>query len=383
MRTPLEYGKIACETLMRKFKAEDLPPKKTLFYHQGVFLFGMLQIYKLTGDKKYFQYTKDYVDSVIGKNGEITGFVHETITEDTPDLAKYALTMLDHKQPSVLLHTLYDETREERYLNAIKTLGDSLYYWPINRKGGYWHKLTDPNQMWLDGAYMVGPFSIMYSERFLDPTLKERAIKQILLMDKHMKDSKTGLYFHGWDETKSAGWADKVTGCSSQIWGRALGWYAVAVLDVLDSLDESNKSYEILKRISGDLLEALAKFQDDETGMWLEVVDKPEMPDNWIETSASCLFIYSYAKAIRKGIITYSDFESVLNKAFNGIINSLRFDDEGYIIIDNVCIGTDIESGTYEHYIARERVKNDLHGVGAFVLMCAEMERFLKYYEDR
>lgn len=147
MRTPLDYGKNASETIMAKFRPQDLPPERTLFYHQGVFLYGVLQIYKLTGDKKYFQYVKDYVDSVIGQNGEIMGFVHEMIMDDTPDLTKCALTMLDHKQPSVLMHTLYDETGDERYLNAIKTLGESLYYWPINRKGGYWHKLTDPNQM--------------------------------------------------------------------------------------------------------------------------------------------------------------------------------------------------------------------------------------------
>lgn len=381
MKSPLYYGKLACETLMKKYKPENLPPERTLFYHQGVFLYGILQIFKLTGEKRYFQYVKDYVDSVIGENGEITGFVHETIREDTPDLAKYALTMLDHKQPSVLMHTLYDETKEERYLNAIKTLGESLYYWPINRKGGYWHKLTDPNQMWLDGAYMVGPFSVMYSERFSDPTLKERAIKQILLMDEYMKDKKSGLYYHGWDETKSSIWADKDTGCSAQIWGRALGWYSVAVLDVLDALDKTQKNFEALKRISRDLLKSLAGFQDDETGMWFEVVDKPKEPDNWIETSASCLFVYSYAKAIRKGVIRYSDFSEILNKAYNGVINSIQFDDNGDIIIDNVCIGTDIEDGTYEHYISRERVKNDLHGVGAFILMCAEMVRLRESFQ--
>lgn len=381
MKTPLEYGILACETLMKKYAAEKLPPERTFFYHQGVFLFGMIQIYKLTSDGRYLQYIKNYVDSVIGENGEIMGFVHEMIEEDTPDLAKYALTMLDHKQPSVLLHTLYDETKEEKYLNAIKTLGESLYYWPINRKGGYWHKLTDPNQMWLDGAYMVGPFSAMYSKRFSDPTLMERAIKQILLMDQYMKDEKTGLYYHGWDETRVSSWANPYTGCSPEIWGRALGWYAVAVLDILEFMEEAHPDYETIKRISRNLMKALANYQDEETGMWYEVVDKPQMPDNWIETSASCLFIYSYAKAIRMEVIEYSDFAEVLNKAYSGMINSLDYDDGG-IIIDDVCIGTDIQSGTYEHYITREKVKNDLHGAGAFVLMCAEMQRFLDYIKD-
>ena len=190
-----------------------------------------------------------------------------------------------------------------------------------------------------------------------------------------LDDDETGLYYHGWDETKKSQWADKETGCSANVWGRALGWYAVAVLDILDFMEEEHKYYATLKSISSDLMKALAKFQDKKTGLWFEVVDKPEMSDNWIETSASCLFIYAYAKAIRMGVIEDSEFSNVLNKAYNGMIETLGFDDNGHIIIKDVCIGTDIESGTYEHYITRERQSNDLHGTGAFVLMCAEVER--------
>lgn len=373
-KKPLEYGIEACEALMRRFKPTELPPVGTLFYHQGVALSGMQQIYFLTGDKKYFDYIKSYVDSVIGPNGELFGFNHELTTKDTPWLTWNALTMLDHKQPTILLYNLYDETGNKKYLNAIKAAAQSMYYWPVNQYGGYWHMMTQPYQMWMDGAYMAGPLSVMYADRFGDTVLRERAIKQIFIMNDFMRDSKTGLYYHGWDDSKKECWADPETGLSGQFWGRAVGWYAVAILDILDYIPEDHPAVESLKKIEIDLLKSLVKFQDSKTGMWFEVLDKPEDPDNWVESSCTNLFIYSYAKAIRKGIIG-KEYVSVLEKAYKGIEDILYYDENGNIVIDKVCIGTCIDSGTYEHYINREQIKNDLHGMGAFLLMCSEMQR--------
>ncbi|MBR6509055.1 MAG: glycoside hydrolase family 88 protein [Clostridia bacterium] len=375
-KKPIEYGIEACEALIRRFKPEELPPVGTLFYHQGVALSGMQQIYFLTGEQKYFNYIKDYVDSVIGPNGELYGFNHELTNKDTPWLTWNALVMLDHKQPTILLYDLYDKTGDEKYLNAIKTVADSMHYWPVNQYGGYWHMMTQPYQMWMDGAYMAGPLSVMYANRFGDDVLRERAIKQIFIMEEHMKDEKTGLYYHGWDDSKQECWADHETGLSGQFWGRAVGWYAVAILDILDYIPEDHPAVERLKQIETDLLKSLVKFQDKKTGMWFEVLDRIEDPENWVESSCTNLFIYSYAKAIRKGIIG-KEYEDVLLKAYEGIEDILYYDENGDIVIDKVCMGTCIESGTYEHYINREQIKNDLHGMGAFILMCAEMQRYL------
>lgn len=374
-KIPLEHGIAACEALMRRYKPDELPPVGTLFYHQGVALSGLQQIYFLTGEKKYFNYIKDYVDSVITENGQLYGFEHELTTNDTPWLTWNALTMLDHKQPSILLYNLYDETGDKKYVNAIKTIAESMHFWPVNRYGGYWHMMTQPYQMWMDGAYMAGPLSVMYAERFGDEVLRERAIKQILIMEEHLKDEKTGLYYHGWDDSKAEPWADPETGLSGQFWGRAVGWYAVAILDILDYIPEDHPSVERLKKIEKDLLKSLVKFQDSKTGMWFEVLDKINNEDNWVESSCTNLFIYSYAKAMRKGLIG-NEYKDVLLKAYEGIEDILYYDDNGDIVIDKVCIGTCIDSGTYEHYINRDQVKNDLHGIGAFLLMCAEMQRY-------
>jgi len=288
----VQYAAQACETIMHKFAPADLPPKGKFFYHQGVFLSGMERLYELTGDKKYFNYIKDYIDSVIGPNGELPGICHELGLEvygfgGNPD------TEMDYKQPSILLYRLFDETGDEKYMNAIKSIGESMYYYPTNPYGGYWHKTSTPHQMWMDGAYMGGPLSVKYAKRFGDPTLRERAIKQVFLMEEHLKDDKTGLYYHGWDPIKKAEWADPETGLSAHFWGRAVGWYTVAILDILDEIPEDHPAVDRLKQIEIDLLDALMKFQDPKTGMWFELLDRPDDEKNWVESSCTNLFIYS------------------------------------------------------------------------------------------
>ena len=379
MKTPLEYGKLACEAFIHKFEPHMLPPVGSLFYHQGVCLSGMQNIYKLCGDKRYFNYIKDYIDSVIGPNGEIIGIKHELNTPETAELAKRSLEMLDHRQPIILFYNLYEETKDEKYMNAIKTIGESMYFWPVNRYGGYWHMMIQHNQMWLDGAYMAGPLSCMYANLTGDPTLRDRAIHQIFLMDDHMKDPKTGLYYHGWDDSyyePKQPWADEQTGLSGQFWSRAVGWYAVAILDILDLIPDDHPACPRLKQIETDLLRSLKNFQDPKTGMWFEVLDKIDEPRNWVESSGTNLFIYAYAKAVRLGVVSKEEFGEVIEKAYKGSIDSTYMDEEGYLVIDKVCIGTCIDEGTYEHYINRAQIKNDLHGGGAFLLMCAEMERY-------
>ena len=376
-KNPIEYGEEACNAIMHKYSPEKLPPEGVLFYHQGVMLSGMQSIYFLTKDKKYFNYIKEYADSVLGQNGELIGFVHELTKPETPPLAKQALQMLDHKQATIILYNLFDETGNEKYIKPAIEAARSLYYWPVNDYGGYWHMMTQPNQMWMDGAYMAGPLSVIYAKRFGDTVLRDRAIKQVFLMDELLKDEKTGLYFHGWDGSKDKmPWADKETGCSAEIWGRATGWYAVAILDMLDYIPETHPDVPRLKKIETDLLTTLTKYQDKKTGMWFEVLDKTDKSDNWVESSCTNLFIYSYAKAIRKGIVSEKEFGDILRQAYKGSINSLSYDDDGFLQINDICAGTCIDEGTYDHYIKRPRVTNDLHGAGAFILMCAEMQRY-------
>ncbi|MCM1188186.1 MAG: glycoside hydrolase family 88 protein [bacterium] len=363
---------------MHRYEADRLPPEGAFFYHQGVFLSGMQRVYELCGDERYFRYVKRYVDAVTGPDGEIPGFCHEYRRDEAPFLQRTALTRLDNRQPAILLYQLYEYTGEERYRKAIETVTQSMLYYPVNLAGGYWHMLGQPYQMWLDGAYMAAPLCLLYDQKFGCPVLRERAVNQIFIMNDRMLDPKTGLYFHGWDESKKAPWADPETGLSGQIWGRAVGWYAVAVLQTLELLPSGHPAVGRLKQIGRELLEALANWQDPETGMWFQVLDRPDREDNWVESSCTNLFLCAYAAAIRNGVID-KRYEQVMRKGYQGITDALSWDEEGFPVIDRVCIGTCIDEGTYEHYINRPQTKNDLHGVGAFLLMCAELERYERW----
>ncbi len=382
----MEYDAIqlavrACSTIMYLYSPQDLPPKESFFYHQGVFLSGMERLYELTGDRKYFDYIQGYADHVLGPNGEVYGFCHELGHRQGSRFAGKEMTMLDCKQPAVLLYRLFDETGDEKYMNAIKTISESMYYWPVNEFGGYWHMMTQPNQMWLDSAYMCGPLSVKYAKRFGETKLRERAVRQILIMHEHMQDPNTGLYFHGWDPTKKEEWADQETGLSKSVWGRAVGWYAAAVVDMLDDIPENHSERNRLIAIEVSLLMALAEYQDPQTGLWYQITDKPGREGNWIESSSSCLFAYAFAKAMRKGLIS-KECLPLFRKAFNGIVNTLYEDEKGLLTLDNICVGTCIESGEYSHYVRRSRTKNDLHGMGAFILLCTETVKLSGWCDD-
>ena len=350
----LEYGIEMYKAMQHKYEPQNLPPKGAFFYTQGVFLDGVLRIWRLNRDPELIKYVKDYIDSVIAPDGSLYGINHDLPLPEGTSYQLRALTMLDCKQPSILLYDLYDEYGEEKYLKAAKTIGESMYYYPVNWYGGYWHMMTQPYQMWLDGAYMAGPFSIKYARRFGDNTLMERAIKQVFLMEEHMKDKETGLYYHGWDDSKKECWANPETGLSGQFWGRAVGWYALAVVDIMDLIPQNHPAQERLARIERDLLISLAKFQDADSGLWYQVLDKPKEKGNWLESSCSILFTYAYAKSIRKGILE-KEYTTVLQRACKGIKDILYYDDEGYLVLPDVCRGACINDGSYEYYINRPK----------------------------
>lgn len=353
--SPLGYAEKACETLMRKFAPDQLPPVGRFHYHQGVFLSGMQNTYRLTKNKKYFDYIKGWVDSIIWEDGSIHQF--------DPG-------QMDDIQPGILLFQLYKETGDERYPKALATLIDAMDKYPKCKCGGFWHKDHLPYQMWLDGLYMGGPLLAEYGATFNKPEYLEIPVFQIKMMEKNTKDSKTGLWYHAWDESREVSWADKETGLSPEFWGRSIGWVPIAILDVLQFLPKDHPERGELERIIRELMTAVAKYQDEETGLWYQVVDKGGMEGNWLESSCTCLYAAAIKRAVEAGIMDKS-FLPVAEKGYTGIINRLKEDEKG-LIIDNVCVGTGV--GDYKHYCNRPTSANDLHGVGAFLLMCTTME---------
>ncbi|KRF08161.1 glycosyl hydrolase family 88 [Paenibacillus sp. Soil766] len=352
--TPIQWAEKACEALMAKFEPEQLPPDR-FHYHQGVFLSGMEKCWRETNDDKYYTYIKRWVDSQILADGSIK---------------KYNPEELDDIQPGVLLYNLYEQTSDERYKKALHTLVPLLKSWKTNPSGGFWHKERYPNQMWLDGLYMAGPIAVQFGETFGEAEYFDMMTYQAILMEKHTKDPNTGLLYHGWDETKAAVWADPVTGLAPEFWGRAIGWYPVALLEMFEYLPADHKDKAELTSILQDLLIALIPYQDAATGLWYQVVDKGDISDNWLENSCTALYVHAIAKAVRFGYLD-AKYLTYAWKGYQGVIDTLKFDENGHVIIGQICIGTGI--GDYAHYIARPTSENDLHGAGAFILMCVEM----------
>ena len=365
--TPIEYGRMACETIMQKYEPEKLPPYydgEGLFcYNQGLFLSGVNRIYQRTREQKLFDYVKVWVDSHVDEDGKI-------ISESENGWC--SLEHIDFRQPGVLMYPLYEETKDERYLMVVKHLVESLKDYPTNSKGGFWHGYIRPNQMLLDGLYMAGPVTVMYADKYQKPEFFDMVARQVILMYENMKDEKTGLLVQGWDETGVAEWASQENGKSQEVWGRGMGWYVAALADILDYIPVENQKRQKLIAIEKELLETLVKYQD-KSGRWAEVIDTENREGNWLENSGSCLIAYALAKAVKKGYLD-AEYYEYARKGYEGVIGSLYYDEEGRLQIGDVCTGTSIDGACYEYYISRKKAVNDLHGSGAFVLMCSEFE---------
>lgn len=372
MTRPIDYAKTACDTIMQKYKAPDLPTMNTFFYIGGVFLSGMQRVYFQTGEKKYFDYIKEWVDSYIFPDGTILGYNRPYDTDEVTRVMTLVPKTFDHKQPGILLFDLYKETGDERYRKAIDYIYEKVPEWGRNSKGGFWHMSVTPNQMWLDSLYMIGPFLAMYSKFKNEKSVLCEAVKQAILMYENMRDER-GLLHHGWDDSGEAEWAGE-NGLSPTVWGRAMGWFTVAVLDIMDYLNPKSEEYKKLGKMEENALKAVLKYRND-LGLWCQVLDRPDAEDNWCETSCSCLFTYSLFKAVRLGVISKNYLDDA-KKAYDALIGRLKYDGE-QMLIENVSVGTCIDEGDYRHYIERRTVTNDLHGTGAFVLMCTEAEKML------
>ena len=249
------------------------------------------------------------------------------------------------------------------------TLLTLIKNFPKNDEGGFWHKEKYPYQMWLDGLYMAGPISAEFAATFDQPEYFDICAFQALLMEKKTKDPVTGLWYHARDAKKVQPWANPETGLSSEFWGRSIGWVPVAILEELDYFPKDHKDRAELVRLTIDLIKAIVKFRDKESGLWYRVVNKMGQEGNWLESSCTCLYVAAICKAVKAGYLDKSYLE-IAELGYKGIINRLKYNENG-VIIDNICVGTCV--GDYAFYCARPTSENDLHGAGAFILMCTEV----------
>lgn len=335
-------------------------------YEHGLFLNAGFELWKRTGKDAYLQYIKEWVDRFLAEDGRI---------KDTEyDMEKYRL---DDILPGRLCIFLYKQTGDEKYRTAARQLATHLEKQPRTKEGGYWHKEIYPNQMWLDGIYMADIFSMQYAAAFNEPKLFDEAVHQIKLITEHTTDSVTGLMYHGWDESKNPVWANPVTGTSPEFWGRAVGWFAMALVECLDYLPENHPERKDVISILQRLSENVARYQDPATSLWYQVVNKGDQPGNWVETSASAMFAYAFAKGYNKGYLDKTYYDRA-TKAFNAIIeNHCYFDDNGNVYLDQtVKVGTlnpKNSKGDYAYYISSERRVNDFKGLSPLLYTSMEL----------
>lgn len=354
---PLDWAEKACVSLMEKYKPIQLPPENRWHYHQGVFLYGMYRVFEETRKDEYYTYVKEYVDELIDSEGNFY----------------FRRDELDAIQPGLLLFPIYERTKESKYKVAATKLRNLLNTINKTSEGGYWHKDKYPYQMWLDGLYMAGPFSVIFGKIFNEPELVESALYQESLMRKNTMDSYTRLFYHAWDEKKEQPWANPETGRSPEVWSRSIGWYGMALVDMLEHLPEAHPVKKELIAVLEQFIETILNYQDEASGLWYQVLDKGDHHDNWLESSGSSLFVYTIVKAINLKLI-HADYAKQAEKCFQGLLKHMvSFDKENRLQLEGICIGT--SCGVYDYYVARETSVNDLHGLGAFILAAVEVSK--------
>ena len=340
----------------------DFSKKLKWDYCNGLELQAFLKVWEKTGDEKYFQYAKSYADTIIEENGQIKGYKLEEYNLDRINSGKF-------------LFTLYEKTKDEKYKKAIELLRSQINTQPRTSEGGFWHKKIYPHQMWLDGIYMASPFLAEYAYRFNEPALFDEVAFQILLIAKHCYDPATGLYYHGWDESRQQKWADPVKGTSPNFWSRSMGWYAMAMVDVLDFLPENHpKRPEIIKVLT-DLCYSLDKYRDPKTGMWFQVTDKINEKGNYVESSGSAMFIYTWVKGAQKGYLP-KEFLKKGKKAYKQFVKTFIVENsDGTISLKNACAVAGLggeknyRDGSYEYYISEPIRDNDPKAVAPFIMV--------------
>ncbi|RCX22578.1 unsaturated rhamnogalacturonyl hydrolase [Fontibacillus phaseoli] len=336
-------------------------------YDYGVVLRGFALLWKKTGNRKYFRYIQDNLDYFIGDDGSVRGYRQNEYN-------------IDHLNNGKLLFMLHKETGLDKYRQAAALLRAQLVGHPRTSEGAFWHKQIYPYQIWLDGLYMGSPFYLEYLLVFEEGKGLDDVTKQFVLCEKHTKDAETGLLYHAWDEKKVQPWCDSATGLSPNFWGRSLGWYVMALADVLELLPKDHGDYAELVRIFRDVLTALRNYQDEASGVWYQVVNMGDRKGNYLEASASSMIVFAIAKGIRLGLLDGDGWQATLDKAFQGLITEFVLETkEGWVNLNKNCMvaglgGEDRRDGTYAYYISEPIITNDLKGLGAFLQACVEVE---------
>jgi len=378
--TPLQWSQRMADSEMAR-KGDSLawkPEGRAKWdYSAGLFTLSLLKLSKEARNPCYLKFAETAIGSFIMADGSIRGY----------NVAEYQLDALN---PGRTVLALLPLTHDGRYPKAAKLLRQQLDTQPRTADGGFWHKQRYTNQMWLDGIYMALPFYAEYTKLFGATNVTgggselDDVARQIRLIDEHTFDAKTGLNYHGWDAAKIQPWANPATGCSSNFWGRAIGWYAMALVDVLDYFPTNHPARTRILATFQKLCAGVVKYQDPQSGLWWQVVDQGNRRGNYLEATASAMFVYALANGVNRGYLPDSYAKPAV-KGYTGIVEGLiRDDDGGKWSLTQCCSVAGLggspsngkmRDGSFDYYVSEPVIANDLKGVGPFILAGIEMEQ--------
>lgn len=335
-------------------------------YIDGCMISACLSLYQITGEPRYLEFSKNFLDAFVNEDGSIRTFDPEEYNLDSINQGKN-------------LFPLYDLTGEEKYRRAMDTINGQLQKQPRTKEGNYWHKKIYPWQVWLDGAYMAQPFHMEYEKRYGTIEGCMDCIRQFRNIRKYMRDERTGLYYHGYDESRQMYWADPETGLSQNFWIRAMGWFTVSLVDVIQRMPESmeEQRQELIQMLQQAIRDQ-HQFQDEETGMFWQVIDHRGYEGNYLETSGTALFAYAVLKGVRLGVLP-EEFRAWGEDAFYGVCNHrLSVGEDGSLQLTGICLvaglgGATRRDGSLAYYFSEPVVNNDAKGVGPLLLAYTEI----------
>ncbi len=341
-------------------------------YIDGCMMVSLLELYKTTKEEKYLEFVKGFVDYYVHEDGTILGYNKE----------KYST---DDVSETRVLFDLYAYTKEEKYSKAIEMVYEQVKTHPRTKEGNFWHKKIYPNQVWLDGLYMMQPFYTRYETERNKMQNYADIVRQYKNVYSLMRDEKTGLYYHGLDSSKEMFWADKKTGLSKNFWLRSLGWFTVSLIDVYEYMNEQMyDEYHTIKMMFKETVDSLLKFQDQESKMFYQVPNFPNREGNYLETSGSSMIAYAILKGVRLKALP-ERYQKIGLEIFNGICNKYLTVKNDDLNLGGICLVAGLgpetnlrRDGTFEYYMSEPVVENDAKGVGPFIMAYTEVKRLLK-----
>ena len=336
-------------------------------YIDGCIIAAFLDMAMVTGDARYSEFAENFIDYYVKEDGSLLGYSVE----------KYNL---DDVNEGRVLFDLYRMTGKEKYKKAIELLYSQLKNQPRTVTGNFWHKLIYPNQIWLDGIYMAQVFYVRYLMEFGDNDLSD-IMSQIKNVRRLMFDENKKLYYHGCDCSKSIFWADRKTGCSKNFWLRSIGWFTVALADIIGYINNDEYREELIG-IFRETIKGIALYADPESGLYYQVVDCGGKEGNYLETSGSSMIAYAMLKGVRLKVLD-EEYLALGKKTFDGICDKyLTVSENGELNLGGICLVAGLgpenkpnRDGSYEYYISEPVVENDAKGVAPFLMCYTEVKR--------